>query len=144
MQNTYLSKIKNMHDITTLKQTPQRTTAYTGWLSVGFRTCIEGKHPKTRKQTHKTYTQVQSTHDKMCQHEQQHGIHIIVGQGGQYIPMVGIYGQECVWWDLRTWWDIVMRLVGDAGGRCGSGFGHTVYVKCTQTIIHNKGYRWSQ
>ena len=85
-----------MHDITTLNQTPQSTTAYTGWLRVGFRTCIEGKHPKTRKQTHKTYTQVQSTHDKMCQHEQQHGIHIIVGQGGQWIPMMGIYGQKRV------------------------------------------------
>ena len=30
---------------------------------------------------------------------------------------------------------------GGTGGRCGSGFGHVVYVKYTKTIRHNKGYQ---
>ena len=37
---------------------------------------------------------------------------IIVGRGGQYMSMVGIYGWQCVFGDLRAWWDTEMRLGG--------------------------------
>ena len=50
---------ENIHYLTTLKQITQRTTTCTEWLGVGVRTCIEVKHPKIGKRTHKTCTQAQ-------------------------------------------------------------------------------------
>ena len=100
--------------------------------------------PKTASKHTKHARKHNATHCKIFQNEQQHDMTIIVGRGGQCMSMVGIYGWQCVCRDLRTWWDTEMRLGGGTGGRGGKGFGHADRAKCTQTIRHITGCRWTQ